>query len=130
MSDTSKNKEIKSSVKETVKDMSLEELMVAIEQQNNGLLQNLHGVILSQIDVIKTQQEEMVKLRDVVNLLTKSVTQIQAQTNMLVEKQKQLEEFATIASGIKKVSETTVGVNKLKEEAEKFIKKQEESEEK
>ena len=54
----SNDKIVKALVEEKVKDMTIEELMIAIEEQNNGLYRSLQEIVLSQIDVIKEQQKE------------------------------------------------------------------------
>ena len=63
-----------------------------------------------------------------ISTLTNVVDKVNAQTQMIIEKQRDLEEFAMIGSGIKTVAETTVGRDKLIEEANKFVNAMEESE--
>lgn len=118
----------KDKIKQNIKDMTLEDLQIALEEQNIGLLNDLREIVLSQIDVIKEQQKEIIKNRDLISTLTNVVDKVNAQTQMIIEKQKDLEEFAMIGSGIKTVAETTVGRDKLIEEANKFVNAMEESE--
>lgn len=118
----------KERIKQNIKDMTLEDLQIALEEQNIGLLNDLREIVLSQIDVIKEQQKEIVKNRELISTLTNVIDKVSAQTQMIIEKQKDLEEFAMIGSGIKTVAETTVGKDKLIEEANKFVDAMEESE--
>ena len=118
----------KDKIKQNIKDMTLEDLQIALEEQNIGLLNDLREIVLSQIDVIKEQQKEIIKNRDLISTLTNVVDKVNAQTQMIIEKQRDLEEFAMIGSGIKTVAETTVGRDKLIEEANKFVNAMEESE--
>lgn len=122
------DKIIRDVVNEEVKDMTLEELMMAVEDQNDGLYSKLNEIVVSQIDVIRLQQEEISKNRDLVESLLNITEKLQAQITAIISKQKDLEEFALIAGGIKAVNETDIGKDVIMERAERYIKAQEDEE--
>ena len=124
----SNDKIVKALVEEKVKDMTIEELMIAIEEQNNGLYRSLQEIVLSQIDVIKEQQKEILNNREMIKSLVNTVNQVKAQTEIVIQKQSDLESFALIATGLKSVGDTKIGREEIIKKATEYVDKQEEQE--
>lgn len=109
------NEELRKKVSTNIKDMTLEELQIALEEQNVGLFNDLQKIVLSQMDVISRQQELISRNTNMIDGLSNIVQKLQAEMVVLTEKSKNLEEFALIATGLKKVAETDIGKVKIVE---------------
>ena len=108
----------KEKVQINIKDMTLEELQIAMEGQNMGMFKDLQGIVLSHLDVIRQQQEQINKNTELMGRLVDLLKETEARVEMLMEKHKALEEFALIGSGIKKVEETNIGKGKILQNVE------------
>ena len=83
-------------------------------------LENIIEIMVNQSELIKSLQDEIQKDRMTISSLVSTMNKAVAKVEMVVSKQKDLEEFALIASGIKQVFGSEVD-KKATEESKKNI---------
>ena len=110
-------------VNSTIANMNEEELEMALKVQDAKMMENIIEIMVNQSELIKSLQDEIQKDRMIISTLVTTMNKAVAKVEMVVSKQKDLEEFALIASGIKQVFGSNVEGKAIEESKKNIVEK-------